>query len=609
MPQNNPPENLPITEEPLKEFLKREEIKTMAKDVAGLRELEAKKEREKISTIKAEPVAKETPKTPGVNGETSGVNADAKAGGLIPKPLLRKKGSLQKILIRALLVVFFVSLLAISLYLASSKNKSEEIIIAKPVEKIEQVSPPEPPLIAADRTKVLKIADLGQLLAERTAEGSLTRILLENPAGETLLSAFGFSLNGEVLEKLEKNYTLAAFGQKEGARLAFIAKTKDRLELINSLKKWEGEKGKFKTAASQGTLFRYLTLGKNDLGICYLVLDDYFVLTNSFGTMARVINELNFEKKLGQLLMVGFDGKTLTPELETFFKKYRPGALLLLAKNIESREQLKTLNSRLQALSLKETGLPLLIAADQEGGVIARVSFLNEKTPQKEIADAKKAFQIGQVRAQELKSLGVNLNLAPVLDEAVPGDFLFERSFQKPTETAGELAKSLIAGQKAGGILTGIKHFPGYSGIAFNPENKLAELPVMPEISQFKKALEANPEFVMTANVIYQEIDSSLPFSFSREAVEFLKNSLGENILILSDDLAQDSLINKFSLREVLTKPLEAGVDIMIFSGYKVPVEQGLDEFFQAYKNGEISRAKTERAVDRVIQLKNNLLK
>ena len=90
-------------------------------------------------------------------------------------------------------------------------------------------------------------------------------------------------------------------------------------------------------------------------------------------------------------------------------------------------------------------------------------------------------------------------------------------------------------------------------------------------------------------------------------AEQNLKDSLGENVLILSDDLAQDSLIEKFSLEEVMTKPAEAGVDILIFSGYKVPVEQGLDEFLQAYKNGGISKETFQKAIDRIIQLKNKL--
>jgi len=282
--------------------------------------------------------------------------------------------------------------------------------------------------------------------------------------------------------------------------------------------------------------------------------------------------------------------------------------VLLLSKNIEDREQLKSLVSGLQEISLRETGFPLFIAVDQEGGVISRIGFLEEKTPQSEIKTPETAYQVGLRRGGEMGELGVNLNLAPVLDAASSADFLFNRSFQKPASEIGELAKSLILGQKATGVLTAVKHFPGYSGIAFNPEGELAEITEVPEISQFKKAMESNPELVMTSNVVYQPVDSSLPFTLSAKAIQYLKNNLGERILVISDDLDQNSLLKKFPLKEILIKPVEAGVDILIFSGWRLPVENGLDTFWQSFQNGEVSKEKIETACSRIIQLKQKLL-
>ena len=114
---------------------------------------------------------------------------------------------------------------------------------------------------------------------------------------------------------------------------------------------------------------------------------------------------------------------------------------------------------------------------------------------------------------------------------------------------------------------------------------------------------------VMVSNAIYKEIDPSLPFTFSPIAIQFLKNNLGSEILIISDDLAQNSLLNKFSLKEIVTKPILAGVDILIFSGWRLPVEQGLDEFLKAFRNGEISKEKIDKAISRVTQLKQILTK
>ena len=323
----------------------------------------------------------------------------------------------------------------------------------------------------------------------------------------------------------------------------------------------------------------------------------------------EILEKLTLEEKIGQLFIVGFEGKIVTPQLEGFFKKYRPGGVLLLSKNIENKEQLKNLISDLQALSLKETGFPLFITVDQEGGPISRIGFLEEKTGQSEIGNSERAYQVGLKRGSEILQLGANLNFAPVLDDAESGDFLFSRSFQKSPTIAGQLAEFLIRGQKKAGILSAIKHFPGYIGINFNPEEKLALVEKIPEISQFKKALEAKPEFVMTSNAVYKEIDPILPFTFSQKGIQFLKNSLGEEILIISDDLDQNSLLNKFTLKEIISGPIEAGVDILIFSGYRLPVEEGLDAFLTAFYDEEISREKVKAAISKIIQMKQNLLK
>jgi len=312
--------------------------------------------------------------------------------------------------------------------------------------------------------------------------------------------------------------------------------------------------------------------------------------------------------EIGQMLIVGFEGKTITAELEEIFRKYHPGGVLLLSKNIDNETQLKELTEGLQALSLKETGLPLLIAADQEGGVISRIGFAETKTPQSEIDDSDEAYEVGLIRGQEMKGLGINLVLAPVLDTTKEGDFLYERSFKKPATEAGELAKSLILGQNTAGILTALKHFPGYGDIAFNPEEKLVEKETVPEISQFKIAMAANPDFVMTSNVIYKNIDSSLPFTFSTEGIEFLKNNLGSDVLIISDDLAQDYLLEKFSLEELFQKSISAGVDLLIFSGWEADVKEALEVFFTSFQSGNFSKEKIEEAVSRIINFKQGML-
>ena len=286
-----------------------------------------------------------------------------------------------------------------------------------------------------------------------------------------------------------------------------------------------------------------------------------------------IFKRLALEEKIGQLLIVGIDGVKLTPELDKFMKTAHPGGIVLFKKNIENAVQTEKLIQDLQKISLAEIGLPLFIAIDQEGGAVSRIDFAKEKTSQSEIENADQAYNVGLERGKELKELGVNLNLAPVLDSSErPTDFLYERSFQKNQEELVSSAKALILGQKTAGILTAIKHFPGYGGIFPNPEKNLNILAHLPEISQFQAVMEANPSLIMVASVVYPIIEDNLPFAFSENGIAFLKNKLGDGPLVITDDLSQDVFSKNFSLKERTTMPLAAGVDILLFSNWEAGI-------------------------------------
>lgn len=347
---------------------------------------------------------------------------------------------------------------------------------------------------------------------------------------------------------------------------------------------------------------------------------------------AKILESLTLEQKIGQLLLIGFEGKNLTPQLENLIKTIHPGGVVLLSRNISDENQLKKLIEDIQKISLDDIGLPIFVAVDQEGEPISRIQFLSEKTSQSEIKNIGQAYEIGLRRGNELKSLGVNLNLAPVLDIVQPNDFLYNRSFQKNPEKTGELAKALISGQKAAGIITTVKHFPGYGGITFNPERvKLPVLSKIPEISQFKKALEAQPELVMTANVIYTEIDKKFPFTLSPQGIQFLKtelnavrdyrnweetqkeqisNGVKNDFLIISDDLSSPVLKKEFSLKETIILAAKAGVDILIVAGFDEPKDPlyAFNFLLEAVKNNEISEARINQSVLAIIKLKQTLL-
>lgn len=322
-------------------------------------------------------------------------------------------------------------------------------------------------------------------------------------------------------------------------------------------------------------------------------------------------NKLGLEEKVGQLFIIGFEGKVISPELENLIKKIHPGGILLLSRNIEDAEQLRNLVAGLQKIATGDTGFPLFVAIDQEGGEISRIPWLLEKTAQSEIKDEESARNVGLERAGELKELGINLNLSPLLDDAASGDFIFARTFQKNPEEAGKLARALISGQKEGGIFTALKHFPGYGGVSFDPE--LKELPVlaqMPEISQFLEAVQAGPEFLMLSNVVYKDINPNLPFSFSREGIQLLKSFTKTDSLIITDDLSSKVLKDNFGLRDSVVIPFEAGSDMLLVSDRfgSGDTLAAFNFMTESVEKGDISEERVEESLSKIIYLKQKLI-
>ena len=320
---------------------------------------------------------------------------------------------------------------------------------------------------------------------------------------------------------------------------------------------------------------------------------------------------LSLEQKVGQLFLIGFEGTAVTPELEQLFAAVHPGGVILFGRNIESEAQLAQLISGLQALADAAGGKPLFVAIDQEGGEIVRIDWLGDDTPQSQVTSAAQAYDLGLARAQGLAGLGINLNLAPVLDIGVPGDFLtrYGRTFPGSAQEVGELGRSAISGQRDGGVFSTAKHFPGYGGITYDPENeRLAVVPDLPEISQFQVAAAAEPEFVMTANVVYSELDPELPFTLSPAGISYLKENVAGDYLIVSDDLATKVLKEAYGLEGTVTRAAQAGVEILLISGHEAgDVEAAFTAITGAVRNGSIGEEEIDERVNKILRLKEKL--
>lgn len=349
------------------------------------------------------------------------------------------------------------------------------------------------------------------------------------------------------------------------------------------------------------------------LTLTKIIIAIFLVLNGCGGSEESQPEQLSIDEKVGQVLMIGIQDTTLTSETEELIRTIRPGGVILFGRNIENADQLSELINNLQDLSMEETGLPLFIATDQEGGEICRIKWIDDAIPEAEITTTAQAYQIGLQRGQSLKDLGINLNLAPVLDIGVEGDFLTksDRCFQGTPEEVGELGKSMILGQKAGGIMSTAKHFPGYGGITEDPETvEIAVKSEIPEIAQFQIAEEANPEFIMAVvDVIYEPIDTDLTFAISPNGINYLHEMIGGDYLVISDDLATATMKETYSLNETVILAVLAGVDVLLISANQPEdTQNAFNDLLEAVREEVIAEQDIDASVTKILRLKQQMI-
>ncbi len=266
--------------------------------------------------------------------------------------------------------------------------------------------------------------------------------------------------------------------------------------------------------------------------------------------------------------MMGLQGPELTPEEKEAVKALGLRHFILFQRNIIDRDQLLALRRELKALAPEG-----FLAVDQEGGRVTRIRpplFPPLSSPL-ELASSPKASERvakeAEVCAQALKSLGFNLNLAPVLDlagEEAP-DFLKGRTFGLDPEKVSLLGEVYVRSFLKEGVFCCAKHFPGLGEARIDPHEELPYLPQLREkaLLPFKKAIRAGVPLVMTTHLVVESLDHK-PATFSSKIVLWLREKLGFKGLILSDDLFMGAVTRSSTLEEILYFTLEAGHDLLL---------------------------------------------
>jgi beta-N-acetylhexosaminidase len=300
------------------------------------------------------------------------------------------------------------------------------------------------------------------------------------------------------------------------------------------------------------------------------------------------------EEKVGQLLMVGINGTTLSEETQSFLTAHYIGGVVLYSKNVATDIQVSILTQEIQT----NNPIPLFISIDQEGGIVSRLKWNDTLTiAQKDITTSEQAYTVAKERGEILKKIGINMNLAPVVEYITDkNSFLYERVFRGTSEEIAQKGIASLQGYAKSGILAVLKHYPGHANLSPDSHYSLPEVDVSPEqwnayVQPFSKIIsEVNVDGIMVGHIMYPQIDNH-PATLSKEIItNRLIGDLAYDGLIISDDMGMGALNNQGTIPEIAKHALDAGNDILIYTTADPVIQQQVyDYILQEVTNGNMN--------------------
>lgn len=330
---------------------------------------------------------------------------------------------------------------------------------------------------------------------------------------------------------------------------------------------------------------------------------------------------MEIREMLGQKLVFGFHGTQLTEEFKALIRRYKIGNVILFLRNVESASQLRQLCSEIQTLIREETGYPAFIIIDQEGGMVSRLPEDAVDVPGAmalaATGDPENARLASKITIRQLRGLGANFNMAPVLDvNSNPANpVIGVRSFGDDPERVAAFGCASIAPYENSGVLCCLKHFPGHGDTAVDShlglprvdktEEELEQLELIP----FRRAIAAGAPAVMMSHVLFPNIaDDQLPCTMSRRMVtDLLRNKLGFRGLILTDCMEMLAIQNHYGTPQGVVAAIRAGVDLAEISSRMDLEEASAKAVNEAAARGELNLQEIQESVERILKFKQQL--
>lgn len=330
------------------------------------------------------------------------------------------------------------------------------------------------------------------------------------------------------------------------------------------------------------------------------------------------MKNLSLEQKVHQMFILGYEEEN--PLACSYFMqalKSGLGGVIFFTRNIVEKENFKNAVQIIKDHALKN--YPLFLSIDQEGGRVERTLNLYGGThylSAREAAKKGEAFVKQQTEwiSQELKYFGLNMNFAPVLDVDTNPDnpIIAERSYSSNPDDVTKFGKIALETYCNNKIIPVAKHFPGHGDTATDSHLDLPELDMSLEelekihIKPFKELINLIP-VIMIAHIHYRAFDSKkIPASVSKNVIKYLRNNLGYNGLIVSDDMVMGG-IRRFTPFEACKQAIEAGVNMFIYRNADESVAELIEQIINAVKSNEIPESKINECISYIEKTKKSL--
>jgi beta-N-acetylhexosaminidase len=320
----------------------------------------------------------------------------------------------------------------------------------------------------------------------------------------------------------------------------------------------------------------------------------------------------------GQRLMVGFEGSRFNQDLEFLIDRLKVGGVILFANNLQTPDQIKELCFGIQNYARQQGQPPLFIAIDQEGGQVARLREPFTRFPGNPYMKTEaEAVRFAEITADELHLVGINMNLAPVMDVAPEGadSIMTARVFGGDPAWVAKMGVIVFENLQRKKIMAIAKHFPGIGRTTLDSHK---DLPVLDDdlavlerfdLIPFEAAIRHGVCGLMLSHIFYTLLDPLWPASLSKRiANDLLRKRMGFDGLVVTDDLDMDAIAKHFEIRISIRQILAADIDMALICHAGPNIEIAHEEILREITDSPETKARGIESLRRINRLKKKYL-